>query len=74
MSLCIRHLTSGGREVFTVHNKGVSPTSYEIFDNREDIDWRIRHYAPEEPEYCSPDLAKQLGVFEKLYPGFKKDE
>ena len=69
MSLNIRYLTNGKITAYTVTNSGVTPSTFEIFKNREDIDIRIRHYAKEtDPVYCDPDIAKMFGVRELFYP------
>jgi len=74
MSLSIRHLTNGENTVFTVSNTGVTPPTFEIFNNREDIDMGIRHYVPtDEPMHCEPDLAYIFGVGDLFYPNFKHD-
>jgi len=71
MSLNIRYLTNGIKSVYTVRNAGVTPTTFEIFDRREDIDIRIRHYAPTgDPVHCEPDLARMFGVLDLFYPNF----
>ena len=68
MSLNIRYLTNGEKEVFTVSNIGVTPPTFEIFEKREDIDKNIRHYAPKEPKYCDPDIAQMFDVLDIFYP------
>ena len=69
MSLDIRYLTNGEKSVYAVRNSGVTPTSLEIFETYEDIDERIRHYAPKgEPKWCGPDLARTFGVLDLFYP------
>ena len=71
MSLNIRHLTNGEIIVFTVSNTGVTPPTFEIIYNRDDIDESIRHYAPiGEPVHCEPDLARCFGVGDLFYPNF----
>ena len=73
MSLEIRYLTNGEREIFTVRNEGVRPPTFDIYDKRSDIDVNIRHYAPEgNPVYCSPALAEIHGVQDVLYPNHPK--
>ena len=69
MSLQIRYLTNGEKEIFTVRNAGITPPTFEIFEKREDIDERIRHYAPKsDPVFCKPDLARIFGVLDIFYP------
>ena len=73
MSLQVRYLTNGEREVFTVLNSGVRPISFEIFDKREDIDPRISHLVPTgDPVFCGPDLAHMFGVQGLFYPDFPR--
>ena len=69
MSLSIRYLTNGEKELFTVSDTGIEPPTFEIFDKRDDIDINIRHYAPKgEPVFCKPDLARIFGVLDIFYP------
>ena len=69
MSLYIRHLTNGKREIFTISNTGVTPPKFEIVESLADIDERIRHYAPKgKPVFCLPDLARVFGVLDLFYP------
>jgi hypothetical protein len=70
MSLNIRYLTNEARtvKVFTVTNSGVTPTSFEIFNSRGEIDKSIQHYAPPVATPVNPDNAQMLGVLDILYP------
>ena len=68
MSLDIRYLTNGEKEIFVVINKGVSPIHVSVVDKRSEIDKRICRYAPNEPQFCEPDFAFRFGVQETLYP------
>ena len=70
MSLNIRWLTNGKKEIFTVRNSGVEPVSFEVFERCEDIDESIRHYAEsiKKPTYCGPDLANMFRVLDIFYP------
>ena len=69
VSLHIRYLTNGNKELYTVRNASAYPITFDVFENREDIDERIRHYAPDgEPVFCLPDLARTFGVLDLFYP------
>ena len=65
MSLNIRYITNGEISEFVVFNKGVRPCVVEFHTTREDIDERIRHYAPKgEPKLIGPDGVRIIGNFE----------
>lgn len=68
MSLNIRYLTNGEKEVFTITNTGVTPNEFCVVNSREEIDESIRHYAPEKPQFCSVDIARMFGVLDIFYP------
>jgi len=70
MSLSVKRLTNGDKEVITVRNAGVDPPIFEIFNCREDVDVSIRHYVPDKATYVSLNLALSNGVADVLYPGY----
>lgn len=71
MSLSIRYLTNGTRNIYRVRNSGVDPVAIDIYENRADIPISIRHYAPTgEPKFVGPDIARFYGILDELYPNF----
>lgn len=73
MSVTIRHVTTGEKTLYIVHNFGVSPVEVNAYENRNDIPESIRHYATEgEPMMVEPDLANYMGVSGILYPNLPK--
>lgn len=70
MSLDIRFLTNGEKEVFTVRDSSQSPPSFNIYEKREQIPKSIRHYADSKlkPTFCKPDSARVFGVLDLFYP------
>jgi len=73
MSLKIRYLTNldKTKRVFTVTNSDVEPETFEIFENRGNIDKGIQYLIPPVATPVSPDGAKMFGVLDILYPNHK---
>lgn len=69
MSLSIRYLTNGKKNVYLVVDTAARPISIKYYDTRDEIPVQIRHYTPEgNPKFVGPDLARSLYVMDALYP------
>lgn len=69
MSLSIRYLTNGKKNVYLVVDTAARPISIKYYDTRDEIPVQIRHYAPEgKPMFVGPDGARNLFAMEALYP------
>lgn len=68
MSLDMRYLTNGKKEIYTVRDS--LHMTFNVYNKREDVPESVRHYIPEKVQYAGPDLARILGVLDILYPGF----
>lgn len=75
MSLDIRYVTNGTKTGYYVRDFLEEDEQHvvAIYDKKEDIPERIRHYAPDgEPKYWGPDMARIMGCQKLLYPDFPK--
>lgn len=70
MSLNIRYLSNGEKEVFRVLHTDTGEK--EIYSKREEIPDSIRHYVPEKVQIVEPDTARIFGVLDVLYPNHPK--
>lgn len=72
MSLDVRWLTNGDKNVYTVRDK-VADT-FNTYDSLEDIPASVRYYAAkiEKPMLCEPDTARFFGVIKVFYPDWPK--
>lgn len=70
MSLDMRYLTNGKKEIYTVRDS--LHMTFNVYEKREDVPENIRHYVPEKVQYAGPDLARIFGVLDILYPNFPK--
>lgn len=72
MSLNVRWLTNGKKEVYTVVNS--SEKTFDVYSSIREIPVEIRHYADiiKKPTFCGPDLSRMFGVQEIFYPDFPK--
>lgn len=70
MSLDIRYLTNGKKEIYTVRDS--SAETFDVYEKREDIPKSIIHYVPDKVMFAGPDLARVLGALDVLYPNFPK--
>lgn len=69
MSLGIRYLTNGKKNVYVVVDTAARPISIKYYDTRDKIPVQIRHYAPEgKPMFVGPDGARNLFAMKALYP------
>lgn len=69
MSLDIRYLTNGTKNVYVVVDSASRPVSVNYYDTRDEIPVQIRHYAPEgKPMFVGPDGARLLFAMKVLYP------
>lgn len=69
MSLDIRYLTNGTKNVYVVVDSASRPVSVNYYDTRDEIPIQIRHYAPEgKPRFVGPDAARIFFATEALYP------
>lgn len=69
MSLGIRYLTNGTKNVYIVIDSASRPVSVNYYDTRDEIPVQIRHYAPEgKPMFVGPDSARNLFAMNALYP------
>lgn len=69
MSLDIRYLTNGTKNVYVVVDSASRPVSVNYYDTRDEIPVQIRHYAPEgKPMFVGPDGARNLFAMKALYP------
>lgn len=69
MSLDIRYLTNGTKNVYVVVDSASRPVSVNYYDTRDEIPVQIRHYAPEgKPMFVGPDGARPLSAMKVLYP------
>lgn len=67
MSLDVRHLSNGEKEIYSVTDFGVRT----IYERLEDVPKSIRYYAEKEKlKVVKPDMARMLGVLDVLYPNF----
>ena len=69
MSLDIRYLTNGEKNVYVVVDAAVRTVNY--YNSREEIPAQIRHYAPDgNPRFVGPDDARMFLAMNALYrPG-----
>ena len=69
MSLDIRYLTNGTKNVYVVVDSASRPVSVSYYDTRDEIPVQIRHYAPEgKPMFVDPDEARLFFAMKVLYP------
>ena len=69
MSLDIRYLTNGTKNVYVVVEKDVTPVAVHFYSERDEIPYQIRHYAPEgKPMFVGPDGARLFFAMKVLYP------
>lgn len=69
MSLDIRYLTNGTKNVYVVVDSASRPVSVSYYDTRDEIPVQIRHYAPEgNPMFVGPDGARLFFAMKVLYP------
>lgn len=69
MSLDIRYLTNGTKNVYVVVDSASRPVSVSYYDTRDEIPVQIRHYAPEgKPMFVGPDEARLFFAMKVLYP------
>ena len=69
MSLEIRYLTNGTKNVYVVVDTSLRPVSVNYYDTRDEIPIQIRHYAPEgKPMLVGPDGARLFFAMKVLYP------
>ena len=69
MSLDIRYLTNGTKNVYVVVEKDVTPVAVHFYSERDEIPYQIRHYAPEgKPMFVCPDGARLFFAMKVLYP------
>ena len=69
MSLEIRYLTNGTKNVYVVVDTALRPVSVNYYDTRDEIPVQIRHYAPEgKPMFVGPDGARLFFAMKVLYP------
>ena len=67
MSLNIRYLTNGTKNVYVVIDS--RPIPVNCYETRDEIPVQIRHYAPEgNPMFVGPDGARNLFAMKALYP------
>ena len=67
MSLDIRYLTNGEKNVYVVVDAAVRTVNY--YNSREEIPAQIRHYAPDgNPRFVGPDDARMFLAMNALYP------
>lgn len=80
MSLNIRYLTNGHKNVYVVRELSQTPAFVGFYENKADIDSRILYYVPDgEPVFCGPDQAwfferhdAMKGLLDYLYPNHPK--
>lgn len=69
MSLDIRYLTNGTKNVYVGVDSASRPVSVSYYDTRDEIPVQIRHYAPEgKPMFVGPDGARLFFAMKVLYP------
>lgn len=69
MSLDIRYLTNGTKNVYVVVDTSLRPVPVNYYDTRDEIPVQIRHYAPEgKPMFVGPNGARNLFAMKALYP------
>ena len=69
MSLKIRYLTNGTKNVYVVVDTALGPVPVNYYDMRDEIPVQIRHYAPEgKPMFVGPDSARLFFAMKVLYP------
>ena len=69
MSLEIRYLTNGTKNVYVVVDSASRPVSVNYYETRDEIPVQIRHYAPEgNPMFVGPDGARLFFAMKVLYP------
>lgn len=74
MSLAIRYLTNGEKNVYVVVDTAAKPISIKYYDTLDEIPVQIRHYAPDgEPMFVGPDGARNLFAMKALYPDLMKE-
>lgn len=74
MSLDIRYLTNGKKNVYVVVDTAARPISIKYYDTRDEIPVQIRHYAPEgRPMFVGPGEARPLFAMKALYPDLMKE-
>lgn len=67
MSLDIRYLTNGEKNVYVVVDAAAQTVNY--YNSREEIPAQIRHYAPDgNPRFVGPDDARMFLAMNALYP------
>lgn len=74
MSLDVRYFTNGTDSKWVVYNKGVTPSTIDVYNDRSEIPEGIRHYAKKDkkPKHIGPGGAAFWGVQEIFYPNFQK--
>lgn len=71
MSLDIRHVTNGEKELYVIINTGTVPKTCCAVENVSEIPDSIRDYVPDgKPKFVGPESAFRLGVRDELYPSF----
>ena len=69
MSLDIRYLTNGTKNVYVVVEKDVTPVAVHFYSERDEIPYQIRDYAPKgNPMFVGPDGARLFFAMKVLYP------
>lgn len=67
MSLNVRHLTNGEKEIYAIKDFGI----LKIFNSLDEVPKQIRPHAKHEKLIMvGPDMARILGVLDVLYPNF----
>lgn len=72
MSLDFRYLTNGKKTLYCVVDSGVWPVEKNTYETIEEVPEGIRHIAPKEPTFVTPDCAQSLGFGKELYPEYEK--
>lgn len=69
MSLDIRYLTNGTKNVYVVAEKDVTPVAVHFYSERDEIPYQIRNYAPKgKPMLVGPNRARLFFAMKVLYP------
>ena len=69
MSLDIRYLTNGTKNVYVVVEKDVTPGAVHFYSERDEIPYQIRDYAPKGKQmFVGPDSARILFAMNALFP------
>lgn len=69
MSLDIRYLTNGTKNVYVVAEKDVTPVAVHFYSERDEIPYQIRHYAPKgDPMFVGPEASRLFFAMDALYP------